>query len=87
VWGDQDSRGCYSIEQALGSTSVYRLWLVAQRCSSPTCSHAKAVSSSANAASWHRWLLGHLFPPSGWHGTAREWRQLGEAANRYCACP
>jgi hypothetical protein len=26
-WGEQDSRGVYTVEDALGSAALYRLWL------------------------------------------------------------
>ena len=38
--GDEDRRGVYGIEEALGSAAVYRLWLDANRCGGPQCRHA-----------------------------------------------
>ena len=27
AWGDQDRRGCYTIDEALGTVAAYRWWL------------------------------------------------------------
>lgn len=35
---EEDQRGVYSIEEALGDASLYRLWLDANRCGGPHCS-------------------------------------------------
>jgi hypothetical protein len=34
---DQDRRGVYSVDEALGSAAMYRLWLDAGCCSGPHC--------------------------------------------------
>jgi hypothetical protein len=92
LWGDQDSRGVYSIDEALGSARVYRLWLDANRCSFATCRHGEAVQQSASRASnsttltWHDRLVGCMFAPPHWRGTSREWRQLAAAVSRNCTC-
>jgi hypothetical protein len=36
--GDDDGRGVYSIEEALGDLSLYRLWRTANACGDPRCS-------------------------------------------------
>ena len=38
-WGDQDRRGSYSIEEALGSVALHRLWQAATACGAPDCRH------------------------------------------------
>jgi hypothetical protein len=47
VYGDQETRGVYSIDEALGMTSMYRLWLEAERCSKPGCRHASSTGGAA----------------------------------------
>jgi hypothetical protein len=39
---DTDGRGVYSIDEALGSLDVYRLWRNASRCGDPGCSQHQA---------------------------------------------
>ncbi len=39
LWGDEDQRPVYSIEEALGSMPVYRLWCNANRCTWERCRH------------------------------------------------
>lgn len=41
MWGDQDSRGVYSIDEVLGSSAMYRLWHDAGSCgrSDRGCAH------------------------------------------------
>jgi hypothetical protein len=39
LWGDADRRGVYSIDEALGSVEVYRLWCSANRCKWERCRH------------------------------------------------
>ena len=38
-WGDQDRRGSYSIEEALGSVALHRLWQAVTACGAPDCRH------------------------------------------------
>ena len=38
-WGDQDRRGTYTIEEALGSVAMHRLWQEATACGAPDCRH------------------------------------------------
>lgn len=40
MWGDEDQRGVYSIDEALGSAACYRLWMDAERCGYAGCRHA-----------------------------------------------
>jgi hypothetical protein len=93
LWGEYDSRGMYSIDEALGTAGAYRLWLDAHRCSYTPCRHAENVLHPPSRAiesrtlTWHDRILGSILPPPQWHGTSREWRQLAEAVNRNCACP
>jgi hypothetical protein len=37
VLGDADSRGVYSIDEALGTVGTYRLWRTADTCGLPGC--------------------------------------------------
>jgi hypothetical protein len=37
--GDADSRGVYSIDEALGDLDVYRLWRSASQCGLNSCEH------------------------------------------------
>ncbi len=39
LWGDRDARGLYSIDEALGSVAMYRLWHAASACSGKGCRH------------------------------------------------
>jgi hypothetical protein len=39
LWGDEDRRGVYSIDEALGSLEVYRLWCASNRCTWEHCRH------------------------------------------------
>jgi hypothetical protein len=39
MWGDSDTRGMYPIDDVLGSTTVYRLWIDAERCTWERCKH------------------------------------------------
>jgi hypothetical protein len=39
LWGDEDTRGTYSIDEALGSASMYSLWSTANRCTWSGCRH------------------------------------------------
>ena len=39
LWGEADTRGMYSIDDVLGSMSVYRFWLDAGRCTWDRCRH------------------------------------------------
>jgi hypothetical protein len=43
MWGEADSRGVYSIDEVLGSPSIYRLWMDADRCTFAACPHAAAA--------------------------------------------
>jgi hypothetical protein len=38
-WGDQDRRGVHSIDAALDSPALHRLWQDALRCAWPDCRH------------------------------------------------
>jgi hypothetical protein len=42
LWGDEDTRGVYSIDEVLGSAALYRLWTSADRCTWARCRHAPA---------------------------------------------
>lgn len=94
LWGDQDKRGMYTIEEALGTPSLYRLWFAANRCSYRLCRHAaesapdreNRLPGIGNIA-WHRELLGRILPPPQWKGTSREWRELSKAVTHNCTCP
>jgi len=39
LWGDEDRRGVYTIDEALGSLDLYRLWCHANRCTWENCRH------------------------------------------------
>jgi hypothetical protein len=39
LWGDDDTRGIYAIDEVLGSAAVYRLWTDADRCTWADCRH------------------------------------------------
>jgi hypothetical protein len=41
LWGDEDTRGVYSIDEALGSAALYRLWTSASRCTWDGCRHTE----------------------------------------------
>ena len=45
-WGDRDRRGSYSIEEALGSVAVHRLWQEANACGAPDCRHLATPADS-----------------------------------------
>jgi hypothetical protein len=93
LWGDQDSRSAYTLEEALGSVSLYRLWLTANRCSYAQCRHAEVGSrtespdAAGGSVAWHRQLLGLILPPPRWTGSSRDWRELASAVTRNCTCP
>ena len=38
-WGDQDNRGVYSIDEALGTPAMFGLWHSANACTWPHCRH------------------------------------------------
>ena len=42
LWGEDDTRGVYSIDEALGSVTMYQLWRNAGHCSWSRCQHAPA---------------------------------------------
>ena len=90
LWGDQDSRGVYTIDEALGTAAAHRLWVAANRCSYPACRHAAEPSPDRepqnDGIGWHQELLGRILPPPLWKGTSREWRQLAASVTRYCTC-
>jgi hypothetical protein len=89
LWGDEDIRGSYAIDEALGSASIYRLWLAANRCSYGKCRHREAVKPGLPRPSdgaWRSQLLARYLPPAQWKGTAREWRQLMVVVTRNCTC-
>src|ERR671929_24743 len=37
LWGEDDTRGMYSIDEALGSAAMYQLWRNAGHCTWPNC--------------------------------------------------
>jgi hypothetical protein len=39
LWGDEDRKGVYSIDEALGCMAVYQLWCNANRCTWERCRH------------------------------------------------
>src|SRR5919199_5414732 len=45
-WGDQDRRGSYSIEEALGSVAMHRLGQEANACGAPDCRHLATTAES-----------------------------------------
>jgi hypothetical protein len=88
-WGDEDIRGIYAIDEVLGSSSTYRLWLAANRCSYGKCRHAEAVERATPGTSdrtWRMRLLGCPAPPGHWKGTVHEWRELLAVVTRNCTC-
>ncbi len=42
LWGQEDTRGVYSIDEALGSVAMYQLWRNAGHCAWSSCQHAPA---------------------------------------------
>ena len=40
LWGDEEQKAVYSIDEVLGTLPVYRLWCNANRCTWGTCPHA-----------------------------------------------
>jgi hypothetical protein len=48
--GDQDGYALCTIDEALGSVSMYRLWFAARRCSHPACSHGETGSEAGSGA-------------------------------------
>ena len=38
-WGDQDRRAVYSVQEALSSPTLHRLWHDVVRCAYPGCYH------------------------------------------------
>jgi hypothetical protein len=92
LWGDQDRRGTYTIDEVLGSAAVYRLWLDTDRCAHAACPHGEDQPDRSRrppgpaGGRWHRLLLGRVLAPPAWHGTQREWRQLVQAVGRNCRC-
>jgi len=89
LWGDQDARGIYAVDEVLGGASMYRLWLAADRCSYSKCRHSEAVERpvpGTTDGAWRNQLLARYFPPAHWKGTAREWRQLVVVVTHNCTC-
>ncbi len=92
LWGDQDRRGTYTIDEALGTTCVYRLWLDANRCSDSLCRHAEVLpdpiteDTTSDGLVSNARLVGLIVPPPPWNGTVREWRQLVAAVTANCTC-
>jgi hypothetical protein len=39
LWGEEDTRGVYSIDETLGSVAMYQLWRNAGHCAWPDCRH------------------------------------------------
>jgi hypothetical protein len=39
LWGDEDTRAVYSIDEALGSLAIYQLWRSACHCTWRICRH------------------------------------------------
>ena len=54
LWGDQDCRGQYTMEEVLGNAHMYRLWLDANRCAYSRCKHAEGVAAPADLALMNR---------------------------------
>jgi hypothetical protein len=89
LWGDQDARSIYTIDEVLGCASMYRLWLAADHCSYGRCRHSEAVElpvPGTTGGVWHNQLLARYLPPVEWKGTAREWRQLVAVVTHNCTC-
>jgi hypothetical protein len=89
LWGDEDIRGMYAIDEVLGNSSTYRLWLAANRCSYAKCRHSEAVElpvRETTDGAWPDQFLARYLPPARWKGTAREWRQLMVVVTRNCTC-
>ena len=42
LWGEDDTHGVYSIDEALGSLAMYQLWRSAGHCSFGNCRHTPA---------------------------------------------
>jgi hypothetical protein len=42
LWGEADTRGVYSIDEALGSVAMYQLWRNAGHCTWSSCRHSPA---------------------------------------------
>ena len=42
LWGEDDTRGVYTIDEALGSSAMYQLWRNAAHCTWPDCQHTPA---------------------------------------------
>jgi hypothetical protein len=40
LWGEDDARGVYAIDEALGSAAMYQLWCTAGQCTWDNCRHA-----------------------------------------------
>lgn len=40
LWGEDDTRSVYSIDEALGSAAMYRLWRNAGHCTWANCRHS-----------------------------------------------
>jgi hypothetical protein len=40
LWGEDDTQGKYSIDEALGSAAMYQLWHTAAQCTWPDCRHS-----------------------------------------------
>ncbi len=52
LWGDADGRGVYTIDEALGSAAMYRLWHSASACSHPGCAHRSPLPAVPPAAAF-----------------------------------
>ena len=92
ICGDQDARGVYTIEEALGSASLHRFWMEAVYRSDRSCQNVEVQPSPARrlhnkrVVTWHFRLLGCILPPPDWQGTPPEWRQLANAVKSHCTC-
>ena len=42
LWGDEEQKPVYAIEEVLGSMALYRLWCNANRCTWESCQHTAA---------------------------------------------
>ena len=95
LWGSYDSQGAYGIDEALGSASVYSLWLDAERCAYRRCQHAPSADDAPIAARRQlgclqrlRSVFSNVLPSTSdrWAGSSGEWRALWRIAARHCCC-
>ena len=91
MWGEQDTRASYQIDEVLGSLAMYRLWLDVDRCTRADCRHLDATSHAADthgdrSHTAFMQVLGRTRPPPYWSGSDKEWRALLTAVTRQCRC-